>query len=288
MRALLFACLTLFAMPLLPGVPSAQTQTQTQTQPPLAEAMTRIMAAMQIGPMLEVMEKEGIAYGEDLAADLLGGPNDRWSAAVAQIYDREAMEAVFAARFESEIAVMPDDLAAIEGFFGSEQGQRIVTLEVEARRAMLDEAVEEAAKVLMQDMVAEEDPRFNVLRELIAAGDLEEQNVVGAMNANFAFMQGMAAAGGPAAQMTEDDMLADVWSREGEVRASTREWLYSYFALAFQPLDDADLAAYTAFWETDAGQRTSAALFLAFDEVFVGISHKLGRAAAVQMQGDDI
>jgi hypothetical protein len=88
--------------------------------------------------------------------------------------------------------------------------------------------------------------------------------------------------------MTEEDMLADVWGREGEVRGSTREWLYSYFALAYQPLDDAELAAYTAFWESPAGKRANAALFAAFDQVFSDISRELGRAAAVQMQGDDI
>jgi alkylhydroperoxidase/carboxymuconolactone decarboxylase family protein YurZ len=286
MRVLLIACLTLFSAPIL--LHPAQVLAQTQAEADPAATMARIVQAMQIAPMLEVMQEEGIAYGEDLATDMLGGQSDRWSAIVAEIYDARAMEATFTARFTEELAADATILAAIEGFFASDRGQRIVTLEVEARRAMLDEAVEDAATVLMQDMVAAEDPRFEMLRTFVAAGDLEEQNVVGAMNANFAFMQGMASAGGPAAQMTEEDMLADVWGREGEVRASTREWLYSYFALAYQPLDDADLAAYTAFWESDAGRKTNAALFAAFDTVFVGISRDLGQAAAIQMQGDDI
>ena len=283
MRVFLIACLTLGALP-----PVLSTPLLAQTQQDPAAAVSRIVSAMQITPMLEVMQQEGIAYGEDLAVDMLGGPSDRWSAIVAAIYDRQAMEAAFTERFAAELAAVPDDLGAIEAFFVSEQGQRIVTLEIEARRALLDDAVEEAAKVLMQDMVADNDPRFAMLQDFVAAGDLEEQNVVGAMNANFAFMQGMAAAGGPAAQMTEDDMLADVWGREGEVRASTREWLYSYFALAYQPLDDGDLSAYTAFWKSDAGKRANAALFAAFDMVFVDISRALGHAAAVQIQGDDI
>jgi alkylhydroperoxidase/carboxymuconolactone decarboxylase family protein YurZ len=250
--------------------------------------LARITAAMQIGPMLAVMHEEGLAYGEDLATDLLGGPSDRWSAIVRRIYDTPAMEAAFSMRFAAEMAAHPDALGPIEAFFASPQGQRIVMLEIEARRALLDQAVEDAAAVLMQDMVAAGDPRLEKLQAFVASADLEDQNVVGAMNANFAFMQGMAAAGGPAAQMTEEEMLADVWGREADVRASTREWLYSYLALAYQPLDDADLAAYAAFWETDAGQTANAALFAAFDTVFVGISRNLGQAAAVQMQGDDI
>ncbi|MGL5008718.1 MAG: hypothetical protein ACRC6I_02455, partial [Paracoccaceae bacterium] len=137
-------------------------------------------------------------------------------------------------------------------------------------------------------MVADEDPRLEMLQAFVAAGDLVEQNVVGAMNANYAFFQGMAAAGGPAAQMTDEEMLADVWGREAEVRASTQEWLYPYLALAYQPLDDADLAAYTAFWESPAGKHANAAMFAAFDQVFTDISRGLGQAAATQMQGDDI
>jgi alkylhydroperoxidase/carboxymuconolactone decarboxylase family protein YurZ len=281
MRAVLIACLVAFAAPMTLPVKAVA---QEQVDP----AVARIITAMQIGPMLEVMQEEGIAYGEDLAVDLLGGGSDRWSAIVARVYDKTAMEAAFTEHFATELATIPDDLGAIEAFFASEDGQKIVTLEIEARRAMLDDSVEDAAKVLMQDMVTENDPRFQMLQDFVAAGDLEEQNVVGAMNANFAFMQGMAAAGGPAAQMTEEDMLADVWGREAEVRASTREWLYSYFALAYQPLDDAELAAYTQFWKSPEGGRASAALFAAFDAVFTDISRDLGQAAAVQMQGDDI
>jgi alkylhydroperoxidase/carboxymuconolactone decarboxylase family protein YurZ len=280
MRGLVVAALMALAVPVVvPVVVLAQEQVDP--------AVGRIVTAMQIGPMLDVMQEEGVTYGEDLAADMLGGQSDRWSAIVARIYDKAAMETAFTARFAQELAGAPE-LAEIEAFFASEAGQKIVTLEIEARRAMLDEAVEDAAKVLMQDMVAEEDGRLQMLQDFVAAGDLEEQNVVGAMNANFAFMQGMAAAGGPAAQMTEEDMLADVWSREGEVRASTREWLYSYFALAYQPLDDAELQEYTDFWASAAGKRANAALFAAFDQVFTDISRELGRSVAVQMQGDDI
>jgi alkylhydroperoxidase/carboxymuconolactone decarboxylase family protein YurZ len=283
MRALVIVCLAFLAIVHLP--PAAAV---AQEQPDPAPALARITAAMQIGPMLAVMHEEGLAYGEDLATDLLGGPSDRWSAIVRRIYDTPTMEAAFSTRFAAEMAAHPDALGPIEAFFASPQGQRIVMLEIEARRALLDQAVEDAAAVLMQDMVAAGDPRLEKLQAFVASADLEDQNVVGAMNANFAFMQGMAAAGGPAAQMTEEAMLADVWGREADVRASTREWLYSYLALAYQPLDDADLAAYAAFWETDAGQTANAALFAAFDTVFVGISRNLGQAAAVQMQGDDI
>jgi hypothetical protein len=153
---------------------------------------------------------------------------------------------------------------------------------------LLDDAVEDAAKVAAADMAQDHDPRLALIRDFAVAGDLIEMNVAGAMNANLAFYQGMAETGGFAEEMTEDQILSDVWGQEPQVRADTEEWLFPYLALAYQPLSDEDLEAYTAFWETAAGKRLNTALFAAFDVVFTDISRDLGRAAALQMQGDDI
>jgi hypothetical protein len=137
---------------------------------------------------------------------------------------------------------------------------------------------------MAQDM----DPRLALIRDFAVAGDLIEMNVAGAMNANLAFYQGMADSGGAAAEMTEEEILSDVWGQEPQVRADTEEWLFPYLVMAYEPLSDEDLEAYTAFWESAAGKRLNTALFAAFDVVFTDISRDLGRAAARQMQGDDI
>ncbi len=269
-----------------PSLVGAQT-----TDAPLASD-TQIAAlndALHIGPMMEVMRDEGLVSGVQLAKDMLPDAGDaRWSAIIDGIYDRDAMIAVFTTRFAAELADDPDTVAAATAFFASDLGQRIVTLEIEARRAMLDDAVTEAAKVLAQDMFAEEDPRIALLQDFAEAADLIELNVTGGLNGNYAFMRGMADAGGPAAQMTDDEMLSDVWGGERRVRAQTTEWLYSYFALAYQPLNDDELLEYADFWRTPAGKKTNAALFAAFNEMFTGISSQLGRATARQLQGDDI
>lgn len=292
MRLTLIVTLALLALALT-GPLTARVMAQTAESPAidagLAERIATLGEVMQIGPVLDVMREEGIAYGESLATEMLpGGADGRWTAIVDGIYDGAAMKTAFNARFAAELATDPAAIDGVTAFFGSERGQRILTLEIEARRAMLDDAVEEAAKVLMQDMVAGDDPRMELLHTFVESGDLIEMNVVGALNANFAFFQGMAAAGGPAAQMTEQEMLDDVWGREGEVRSTTKEWLYSYFALAYQPLSDADLQAYVDFWKSPDGKKVNGALFAAFDVIFTRISHDLGQAAAVQMQGDDI
>lgn len=272
----------------LSGVPPLAAQ--TTDAPETAEVkVTSLAETLHIGPLMEVMRDEGLASGQNLARDMLpGGGDARWTAIVDGIYDKDRMQDVFSARFAAELADDPETVAAATAFFGSDLGQRIITLEIEARRAMLDDAVVEAAKVLAQDMFADEDPRIVLLQDLTEASDLVELNVMGGLNGNFAFMKGMADAGGPSARLTEEEMLADVWGGEREVRAQTTEWLYAYFALAYQPLDDDDLRDYTDFWRSPAGKKTNAALFAAFDELFTGISGDLGRAAARQLQGDEI
>ncbi len=276
----LVACLS-SVLPLAAQTTDAPAATQTN--------VAALAETLRIGPLMEVMREEGLASGKKLAKDMLpDGSDARWSAILDGIYDKEAMQAVFTARFAAELGDDSETAAAASAFFGSDLGQRIITLEIEARRAMLDDAVIEAAKVLAQDMFADQDPRIALLQDLAAASDLIELNVMGGLNGNFAFMQGMADAGGPSAQLTEDEMLADVWGGERAVRAQTTEWLYSYFALAYQPLDDGDLLEYTDFWRSPAGKKTNAALFAAFDELFTGISGELGRATARQLQGDDI
>lgn len=261
-------------------------QAQTQQAAPVVAALADVL---KIDEIIEVMRLEGLTYGDELAAELFadkGGAG--WATAVGLIYDAPTMRARFEAAFAAQLAASDADLPAIAEFFSAELGQHILALEVEARRSLMDEAVEDAAKAQVEDMMAEASPRFAALEAFAQTNDLIEMNVMGAMNANLAFFQGMAEVGGVSQDMTEEDMLADVWAQEPDIRAETEAWIYPYLALAYGPLSDAELADYLAFSETAAGQALNAALFGAFDSVFTGISRDLGRAAAQQMMGEDI
>jgi hypothetical protein len=244
---------------------------------------------MRMGEVVEIMRAEGVDYGASLADEMFAGQGGaEWQAIVSEIYDPVGM----LQRFDLQLAeALADDAGTRDGamqFFGGAQGQRILTLELDARRLLADDAAEEAAKVKVEDMIADNDPRMEVLRTFAEANDLIELNVAGALNANLAFYRGMQEGGAFGAEMTEDQMLSDVWSQEPEIRAETEAWLYSYLALAYAPLSDADLADYIAYSETPEGQRFNLALFSAFDAMFEPISHELGLAAARQMQGQDI
>ena len=249
-----------------------------------------VLQTLRIPEMIAVMQDEGIAYGADLEDQLFPGAGGaRWDGIVAGIYDEPALLQRFQSAFSARLAADPQAMDQIVVFFATDRGQRILSLEIAARRALLDEAAEEAAAVSVDDMRARDDPRLALLERFAAANDLIEQNVSGALNANFAFYQGMSDGGAfDAAKMTEADMLADVWSQEPEIRAETESWLYPFLALAYEPLSDADLQAYLAFSESGASRAMNAAMFAAFDEVFREISRDLGRAAAEMLSGQDI
>ena len=238
-----------------------------------------LIGLLDIPENIAIMREEGIAYGATLDKDLFSGNGGAaWAEKVAAIYDAEQMERRFLARLQQDVP--QNSTTALIEFFGSDLGKRVVRLELTARKALLDSAVEEIANQTRDEMASQKDPRLDAVRAFIVANDLVEQNVVGAMNANFAFYRGMAEGGSFDKRMSETEILADVWSQEADIRGQTTDWLTAYLGLAYQPLSDADLAAYIAFSGQPDAQVLNTAMFAAFNEMFSGISHDLGVAAA--------
>lgn len=277
----------LLAAALWLGVP----QMAAAQEPPAAVAMADVVAlsaVLRIDDVFAVMRDEGVEYGETLDADMLGGGGgSAWRAKVSEIYDPAAMTATFNAALVDSLAQNAKAAQAATDFFAAPLGQRVIGLEIDARRALLDDFVEDAAQLAWAEMDASDDPRAALLRRFAEVNDLVDSNVTGALNSNLAFYRGLGGAGA-LGDMPQDELLAEVWAQEDAVRAETEEWLFPYLALAYRPLSDADLTAYTDFSATPDGQVLNRALFGAFAVVFEGISERLGAAAALQMQGQDI
>lgn len=243
--------------------------------------------AMRMGDVIEVMQAEGVEYGADLRADLFPGRGGAaWPEVVAALYDASAMDAVVFERFHDELAEA--DIAPLLAFFRSELGARIVRLEIEARRAMVDEGVEAAAEERLDEMRRDGEDRLDLLDAFIEENDLVESNVVGAMNANYAFYLGLLDGGAFDTGMDEAQLLSDVWQQEPEIRSDTSDWVYSYLVLAYQPLSDADLVAYTEVSATAPGRALNRAIFDSFDEMYTTISRGLGQGAAQFMIGEEL
>lgn len=248
-----------------------------------------LSAALRMGEVMVALRDEGIANGADLAADLpRGGADPMWTQALSRIYDPAHMEAVFNQAFARNLGQEVETIAAATEFFASATGQRALSLELAARKALLDEAVEAAAEAAYADLARNDPARQAQIDRFVEVNDLVESNVMGALNANLAFLRGLADAGGAQFALPEAEMLAQVWSAEPEVRAEMQAWVYPFLTLAYEPLSDAELQSYIDFSESPAGQRVNRAMFQAYDAVFDQISRDLGRAFGIAMQGNDI
>ncbi|MES2915932.1 MAG: hypothetical protein V4753_12515 [Pseudomonadota bacterium] len=258
-------------------------------QPPSEASVDGLGEVMQLDALFDVLREEGLAYADTLEAQMFpsGGGAD-WRQAVSDIYDVARLRARFDAAMKKALADDPGVVTEIAAFFGSDLGQRIVTLEIEARRAFLVTETEEAAQVAADDAAAARDPKVDLIRRMIEVADLLEMNVAGSMSGNLAFMTGVAGTGAYGRDMPQDQILSDIWAQEDQVRADTSTWLYAYLGLAYAPLSEAELETYVAFWESPAGKVLNAALFSAFDAAFRPVSFDLGQAAGRAMQGRDI
>ena len=241
-----------------------------------------VFDAIGMPEMIAIMSEEGIDYGEQIATDMFAGNVDpAWSGMVAAIYDPVKITARVKA--DLAMALQGADTDAIVGFFQTEPGRTIVTLEVSARRAFLDDAVEQTAKENAALAMMDDTPRHRQITAFIDANDLIETNVTAALNSNYAFYMGMLDGGAFPGEMSEQDVLTNVWASESDVRASTTEWVFAFLTLAYQPLSDTDLDAYIAFSQTPAGKDLNRAMFAAFDGVFNDNSRALGLAASRMM-----
>lgn len=253
--------------------------------PAMADPAEDLLDALGIPQVISVMRDEGIEYGHDLAEDLIpGGATESWDEVVREIYDAERMEATVRKGFVD--ALGDTDIEPLLAFFNSEQGQRIVELEISARSALVDEDVEDQARAAYRSVEGTDDDRLQLLEAFVEVNDLVEANVVGALNSSYRFYLGLA--DGDAFDMSEDEILSDVWAQEDDTRADTQEWLYGYLLLAYGPLEDPAIRDYIALSKTEAGAAMNRALFAGFDVMYGDVSYALGLAAATQMQGQDL
>lgn len=244
-----------------------------------------LFEALEIQTLLEVMQEEGMAFGDTLADDMLpGGTGPAWRGIVRRLHDPETMKAIVRKSFVESYG--DHDLAPLIAFFNSEVGQRIVQLEINTRRVFLDDAAEEAARESYRALEEPYDAHHQAIEAYILANDLVEYNVVGALNSNYMFFRGLAQGG--ALDLGEEDMLRDVWEQEGSTRIDTQEWLFAFLTMAYAPLSTEEIQSYVALSQSPEGQAFNRALFAGFDQMYGALSLSIGMALARQMQGESL
>ncbi len=250
-----------------------------------SDATDRLLTSLGMERMIEIMREEGQTYAVELAEEMLPGSyTENWGAVVARIYSTEAMQTSVRRGFANALENV--DITPLQAFFETQMGKTIVSLELSARDAMMDTAIEEHAKEQARAYERAGDDAFVLVDDFVKAGDLLEANVVGAMNSNIQFYRGLVDGG--AFELSEEQILADVWEQEQETRAETRDWLYGFLILAYSPLAPGELETYTELSKTAEGAAMNAALFEGFDSMYSDISYALGFAAARAMKVEDI
>jgi hypothetical protein len=251
----------------------------TLALPASAAPLDDLWAALRMDEQIDVVRQEGIAAGTEMAEGLFpGGVPQGWTDAVARVYEIDRLTADL--RIGLEQAFGDTDLAPVIGFFTTAPGADLLSLEISTRLAMLDADIEAAANEAAAVALGDNTPRAQLVSRFVAVNDIVETNVISAMNSQIAFFGALAAGGGLQDDLTEEQIIDEVMNRTPEIRASTTEWVFAFLLMAYGPATDADVEAYIAFSETDAGQAWNRATFSAFDAVFNRISGDLGAAAA--------
>ena len=274
----------------VPSAPAPDSAAQAQTatdQAPLAQEM---WAVLDFDALMPILRDEALAQADSMAAEMFPrGGTGHFREVVGQIHEPARLTELLQGALAQ--ALTRSDPALIEralAFYGGDLGQRMIGIEIDARRTLIDPDADSAAQADADAAFSRGTPRSAAIQRLIERGNLIEPNVAGAMNASLAFSQGFAAGEGHTMPMSETDQLREVWSQEPQIRADTESWLRGYLMLAYSPLSDDDLADYTEFAGAPEGQALSDALFAAFDTLFQQTSRDMGLAAAAELTGREL
>ncbi len=261
--------------------------TIAQTNAPSPD-YARLFDAIGMDESFDIVAAAGRRDAQDLEADMFDGLDPSgWRDVAAEIYNTDLLRAEFTAGFP-ESRMNEDELNAALAFWESDLGQRIVAAELTAWRAISDPEIEEAANEVYFLHLERNEPRLEILERFIEVNDFVELNLAGALNSNFSFYRGLSDGGAYGMDLPFDMMLAEVWGQEAEIRESVTLWLYSFQLMAYTDLSDADMEAYIAFSQSEAGQAYNAAIFTGFDMIYEVTSYRLGTAAGYFMSGEPL
>ncbi|WP_147105062.1 DUF2059 domain-containing protein [Tateyamaria sp. syn59] len=225
----------------------------------------RLIDAMGVPQLIEAFVAEGRDAGASIDEAFLNGQGGAvWAETVSRLYDPQRMETELRFVMAEELDPAVAEQALL--FFDSALGERIITLEVEARRAFMDDSVEEAAK-------SAQSASGDAVTDYLLTRNLIERNTDVAVAAQAAFLDGMADVSGVQGSAPDLERL------RARVLIDTESWLRGYNALVQSALSEDDIAVYTAFWETEVGAKVDDALFLAFGQSYTTLSYALGQAA---------
>ncbi|WP_420587134.1 DUF2059 domain-containing protein [Ruegeria sp.] len=246
------------------------------------EKVDRLLRALQLDQVIDILQDEGTTLGADVQEVFLenkGGPV--FLAEVERIYDAEFMHDQIRDVFQDTLTETQLDRAIL--FFESDLGQTITSLEISARAALADETIEEMAEDAYKNGDRSSET-YRLVDEYIQINNLVDENVKNSISADFHFFRGMSQGIGA----DEEELLAQLLDQKDRITEDTETWLYSFFLLAYRPLEDAEMRENIAFSRTETGKAINHALFESFDRMFDVIYFQLGQAVAGVLKSSEL
>ncbi len=246
------------------------------------EKVERLLQALHLDEVIEILQDEGGTMGQTLQESFLDNKGGQvFQNQVGRIYDADRMRRQVVDVFDQSLTDRELDRAIL--FYESDLGQTIVSLEITARIALADEAIEEMAQDAYEN--GDKDSElYRLVDEYIRINNLIEENVQNSISADYNFFRGM----DPGGEVDDAELLAQLLAQKDSMTEETQTWLYSFFLLAYQPLSDAQIRENIAFSRTETGRAINNALFESFDQMFDVIYFQLGQAVAQVLQGSDL
>lgn len=189
---------------------------------------------------------ESIRLSADSAPQMLGMAADdfgsEWSRLVGEVFDTQLMHDM---AMDILTETLTDDLLThAADFYATDLGQRLVVAENASHLKEDDGLKSESGEAIIEGLVRIGSPRVELLNQLNAASDAEDNAVRAIQEVQVRFILAAAAAGVIELQMDEPDLREALRSQEGEMRTSIKANALANSAYTYQAFSDDEVAAY--------------------------------------------
>jgi len=251
----------------------------------IAQPSEQLYQLLHLDELVEIVSEEGLADANATAdAYLQGVTRGGFGASIAKIYDKNSLSSRVKAMFAKALPARSAD--RLIGFYNSDLGLQVSQLEVSARRAITDPSIEDYVIELVLEAEAQGKLRPQLLRSAIKEMDWVKQNLAGAFEARFAFLEALSQV--EALQLDRGQIFTLMQSDQEALSKEIEEWLLGYMHMAYSPLSDDELTAYLAFQTSPEGMDLNAALFDTFNKLTTENAQQLGQFTASALSAQDL
>ena len=251
----------------------------------IAQPSEQLYQLLHLDELVDIVSEEGLADANATAdAYLQGVTRGGFGASIAKIYDKNSLTSRVKAMFAKALPARSADriIALSHTHLGREVRQR----EESSRRAITDPSIEDYVIELVLEAEARGKRRPQLLRSAIKEMDWVKQNLAGAFEARFAFLEAVSQVEG--LQLDQGQIFTLMQSDQEALSKEIEEWLLGYMHMAYSPLSDDELTAYLAFQTSPEGMDLNAALFDTFNKLTTENAQKLGQFTASALSAQDL